>query len=57
MHECGTGTIKFRTDLRIVGKEGKKGVVASEKHTTSEGFDGFYGAQQGFSYDFEKCVH
>ncbi|KAF2030785.1 hypothetical protein EK21DRAFT_100259 [Setomelanomma holmii] len=48
--KCGEGKIKFRTDLYISGREGKFGYVASE---TTNGQ--YYGIQQGFSYDWEKC--
>ncbi|KAL6705126.1 hypothetical protein ACN47E_007231 [Coniothyrium glycines] len=53
--ECGRGTIKFRTDLYVEGTKGKRGSVASELYTNEKGVSGYYGAQQGFSYDFEKC--
>ncbi|KAL5383727.1 hypothetical protein DPSP01_005831 [Paraphaeosphaeria sporulosa] len=53
--KCGSGTIKFRTDLYISGDEGKKGFVASEHSTDAEGKEQYYGIQQGFSYDWQKC--
>lgn len=49
--KCGAGKIKFRTDLYIEGKKGKKGVAASEQFNEQ-----YYGAQVGFSHDWEKCV-
>ncbi|KAF2191596.1 hypothetical protein K469DRAFT_736266 [Zopfia rhizophila CBS 207.26] len=53
--ECGTGTIRFRTDLYVSSKTPKgKGTVASER-TTYKGEQYWYGAQQGVSYDWEKC--
>lgn len=57
MPQCGAGKIKFRIDLSIEGKEGKKGVVASEKLNESEAIakDQYYGTQVGWSYDWEKC--
>lgn len=53
--KCGAATIKFRTDLTIEGKKGKKGVVDSEHRTDDAGKEQYYGVQQGFSYDWEKC--
>ncbi|KAF2821520.1 hypothetical protein CC86DRAFT_373832 [Ophiobolus disseminans] len=53
--KCGTATIKFRTDLYISGEKGKKGVVDSEHSTDKAGKEQYYGIQQGFSYDWEKC--
>jgi hypothetical protein len=35
----------------VQGKEGQKGVVDSEQLE-----DQYHGAQQGFSYDWEKCT-
>jgi hypothetical protein len=52
--KCGAGKIKFRTELSIKGKKGQKGFVASETHKT-DGKTEYYGLQQGFSYDWEKC--
>ncbi|KAK4040677.1 hypothetical protein C8A01DRAFT_15470 [Parachaetomium inaequale] len=54
--KCGTGTIKYRTELTLkASKAGAKGSVSSEK-TQWEGETGFYGVQQGVSYDWEKCA-
>jgi hypothetical protein len=53
--KCGVGKIKFRTELSIEGKKGKKGFVASEHVQDQQGKEEYYGLQQGFSYDFEKC--
>ncbi|ORY09240.1 hypothetical protein BCR34DRAFT_487655 [Clohesyomyces aquaticus] len=53
--DCGSGEIKFRTDLRIEGKKGKKGYVQSETSVDKQGKVDYYGAQQGFSYDWVKC--
>jgi hypothetical protein len=53
--KCGKGTIKFRTDLWIEGDKGKKGFVASEHRKDEAGVEQYYGVQQGFSYDWEKC--
>lgn len=53
--KCGSGTFKFRTDLYISGKEGKKGFVASELVTNAAGKEEYYGTQQGFSYDWQHC--
>jgi hypothetical protein len=54
--KCGSATIKFRTDLYIEGK-GKKSFVASEFSTDAAGKEQYYGVQEGFSYDFEKCKY
>ncbi|KAF1847455.1 uncharacterized protein K460DRAFT_374514 [Cucurbitaria berberidis CBS 394.84] len=54
--KCGAGKIKFRTDLHIVGEKGKKGVAESEKTKSADGKEQYYGAQVGWSYDWEKCV-
>lgn len=54
--KCGTGTIKYRTELTVTAKrEGAKGTVSSEQ-VQYEGKSSYYGAQQGVSYDFEKCA-
>jgi hypothetical protein len=53
--KCGSGTIKFRTELSVQGGKGKKGVVASEHTKDADGKEQWYGVQQGFSYDWEKC--
>ncbi|OAK97121.1 hypothetical protein IQ06DRAFT_281125 [Phaeosphaeriaceae sp. SRC1lsM3a] len=53
--KCGAGKIKFRTELSIEGKKGQKGFVASETHEFTKGKVEYYGIQQGFSYDWEKC--
>ena len=54
--ECGSGTIKFRTELRLSAtKKGAKGTVSSEQ-VQYEGKTEFYGLQQGVSYDWEKCT-
>lgn len=37
------------------GKKGKKGIVASEQININ-GKEEYYGAQVGWSYDWEKCV-
>jgi len=53
--DCGTGTIKFRTELTVSAtKESAKGSVGSEV-VQYQGKPEFYGVQQGVSYDFEKC--
>jgi hypothetical protein len=52
--ECGKGTITYRTDLTVKGKNGAKGTVTSEE-VVSNGKTYNYGTQQGVSYDFEKC--
>jgi hypothetical protein len=49
--KCGSGEFTFRTELFAFGKKGQKGIVASEKSDA-----GYYGSQQGFSYDWEKCA-
>jgi hypothetical protein len=54
--KCGAGKIKFRTDLSIEGKKGKKGFVASEHSKDAQGIEQYYGVQQGFSYDWERCT-
>lgn len=55
--KCGAGTIKYRTELKIEAlKEGAEGTAASEGHETDDGGFDYYGAQQGVSYDFEKCA-
>jgi hypothetical protein len=53
--KCGAGKIKFRTDLFIEGKNGAKGYVRSESLVDDKGKEQFYGIQQGWSYDWEKC--
>jgi len=53
--KCGSGTFTFRTDLTISGDEGKKGFVASEHYTNATLGEQYYGLQQGFSYDWQKC--
>lgn len=53
--KCGSGSVKFRVDLYVEGKKGKKGVAASEKITTTDGSEQYYGTQIGWSYDWEKC--
>lgn len=54
--KCGTGTIKFRTELTVSAKkEGAKGTVSSEQ-LEYEGKTVYYGLQQGVSYDWEKCA-
>jgi hypothetical protein len=53
--KCGAGKIKFRTDLYIEGKSGLKGYVQSEHRKDAAGVEQYYGVQQGFSYDWEKC--
>jgi hypothetical protein len=56
MSDCGTGSIKFRTELTVLArKEGARGSVGSEV-VQYEGKSEFYGAQQGVSYDWEKCT-
>jgi hypothetical protein len=52
---CGAGKIKFRTELSIAGRKGLKGFVASEHSKDAAGSEQYYGIQQGFSYDWEKC--
>jgi hypothetical protein len=53
---CGSGSFAFTTELFAIGKEGKKGIVASEYTTSDEHGAQYYGTQQGFSYDWEKCA-
>lgn len=55
--KCGAATIKFRTDLTVEGRKGKKGIVDSEHSTDATGKEQYYGIQQGFSYDWEKCKY
>ncbi|AEO63948.1 uncharacterized protein THITE_123413 [Thermothielavioides terrestris NRRL 8126] len=53
---CGTGTIKYRTELTVrAKKDGAKGSVSSEQ-VNYQGKLEYYGAQQGVSYDWEKCT-
>jgi hypothetical protein len=53
--KCGTGTIKYRTELTVrATKKGAQGTVSSEQ-VQYEGKTEFYGVQQGVSYDWEKC--
>jgi hypothetical protein len=52
--QCGTGTIKYKTELSIKAKNGAKGSVSSEV-VKYQGKEETYGVQQGLSYDFEKC--
>ncbi|EDU43873.1 hypothetical protein PtrSN002B_001535 [Pyrenophora tritici-repentis] len=53
--KCGSSTFTFRTEMFVQGEAGKKGVLDSEKTTSEELGVQYYGAQQGFSYDWEKC--
>lgn len=56
VRKCGTATIRFRTELSLVSrKKGGKGSVASSVYTDASGTH-YYGTQQGFSYDWEKCA-
>lgn len=53
--DCGSGTIKYRTELSLKAKkDGAKGTVSSEQvmYLTRPVY---YGVQQGVSYDWEKC--
>lgn len=51
--ECGKTTIKFRADLYLSSdKEGAKGTVQGDKPDGTHN----YGVQQGWSYDWEKCL-
>ena len=52
--KCGGGSFTTRIDLSIDGKKGKDNFVASEKKTLF-GVEEYYGVQQGFSFDWEKC--
>ncbi|CAG5178744.1 uncharacterized protein ALTATR162_LOCUS8854 [Alternaria atra] len=52
---CGSGTFTFRTEMWVEGKEGQQGVVDSEHSYSEELGNQYYGAQQGFSYDWQKC--
>ncbi|KAK4140168.1 uncharacterized protein C8A04DRAFT_15193 [Dichotomopilus funicola] len=53
--ECGTGVIKYRTELSVKAtKEGAKGTVTSDK-VTWQGQEEHYGVQQGVSYDWDYC--
>lgn len=53
--KCGTGTIKYRTELKVTARrKGASGTVSSEQ-VQYAGRPTYYGAQQGVSYDFEKC--
>jgi len=53
--KCGSGKVRFRTDLTVKSnKDGAKGVVASE-FINSKPDPGYYGVQPGISYDWEKC--
>ena len=53
---CGAGVFKYRTDLFLLSnKKGAKGIVASESLVNAKGDAEYYGVQQGFSYDWEKC--
>lgn len=53
--QCGTGSIKFRTELTVTSnRDGAVGNATSEK-TQYNGKTEYYGAQQGFSYDWEYC--
>ncbi|KAK4156096.1 hypothetical protein C8A00DRAFT_41367 [Chaetomidium leptoderma] len=53
--QCGTGTIRYRTELTLKAKkEGASGTVSSEK-VQYAGRSVFYGVQQGVSYDWSKC--
>jgi hypothetical protein len=39
----------------VEGKDGQKGVLDSEHSYSEELGNQYYGAQQGFSYDWEQC--
>lgn len=56
--DCGAGTIKYRTELVLKAKkEGARGTVESLKiKYTNQPESGYYGVQQGISYDWEKCA-
>jgi hypothetical protein len=55
--ECGEGIIRYRSELKVTArKKGAKGSVASEAYEREGGKEKeYYGAQQGVSYDWEKC--
>ncbi|EUC38297.1 hypothetical protein COCCADRAFT_83253 [Bipolaris zeicola 26-R-13] len=53
--KCGSGLFTFRTELWVVGEKGQVGVVESEYEDSVELGRQYYGTQQGFSYDLEKC--
>ncbi|KAF1935235.1 hypothetical protein EJ02DRAFT_416116 [Clathrospora elynae] len=55
LSKCGSGEFTFRTELWAFGKKGQKGIVASEYSTTEQDGTQYYGAQQGFNHDWEKC--
>ncbi|KAK4195442.1 hypothetical protein QBC40DRAFT_269282 [Triangularia verruculosa] len=56
MPDCGTGSIRYRTELTVTAKkDGARGAVSSDQ-VQYEGKSEFYGAQQGVSYDWEKCA-
>ncbi|KAF1834878.1 hypothetical protein BDW02DRAFT_588534 [Decorospora gaudefroyi] len=55
--ECGSGTFSFHTELWVKGGEGQTGIVASETVYSKDTVGvQYYGTQQGFSYDWEKCA-
>ncbi|KAK3368381.1 hypothetical protein B0H63DRAFT_497699 [Podospora didyma] len=52
---CGLGTIRYRTQLTLTAKkDGARGSVSSEKVEYKDQA-GWYGVQQGVSYDWEQC--
>ena len=52
--QCGSGIIKFRTELTVKAtKKGAEGSAASEQPLTDQ--TQYYGVQQGMSFDWEKC--
>lgn len=53
--KCGSGLFTFRTELWVMGEMGQTGVVESEYEDSVELGRQYYGTQQGFSYDWEKC--
>jgi len=55
LSKCGSGTFTFLSELWVFGDKDKRGVVESEKSVSEELGTQYYGAQQGFSYDWEKC--
>ncbi|KAF2677844.1 hypothetical protein K458DRAFT_481160 [Lentithecium fluviatile CBS 122367] len=51
--KCGSQAFKFRTDLYLTAnKKGAKGTAQGETETPPLNN---YGAQSGFSFDFQKC--
>ena len=58
MPECGTATIRYRTDVWLESDDEKASgrVIADRVSVEGQKYTEMpYGVEQGFSYDWEKC--